>query len=104
MRLQIPQLPAGKDAFSSTLVFKLKQLLTSMTEQVNGVTEGRVSATTNADSGAPTGGTYFQGDWIRNKAPVELGSPGSQYVVLGWVCVASGQPGQWREARVLTGN
>lgn len=53
---------------------------------------------------APTTGTWNQGDKCKNTAPVEAGSVGSKYVVMGWVCVASGSPGTWVQMRNLTGN
>lgn len=73
-------------------------------DQVNSLTEGRISAVTNATTAAPTTGSYKQGDFVRNSTPTEAGSAGSKYVLLGWVCVSSGSPGTWKEARVLTGN
>lgn len=56
-------------------------------QQVNLLAEGRISAAYNAQSAAPTTGQYAVGDFVRNSAPAELGSPGSKYVVLGWLCV-----------------
>jgi len=53
---------------------------------------------------APTSGDWIQGDIILNMSPTELGDAGSKYVVLGWVCIASGTPGTWVEMRCLTGN
>ena len=86
------------------LVRQLDTLYRQIATQVNGVTEGQIAAITNAATAAPTAGDYVQGDQVRNAAPTELGSPGSAYVVLGWVCVDSGNPGTWVEARALTGN
>lgn len=71
--------------------------------QVNNLAEGRIAAVTNATTAAPTSGPNQQGDFVRNSAPVELGSASSKYVILGWVCVASGTPGTWVQCRVLTG-
>jgi hypothetical protein len=73
-------------------------------QQVNALSEGQVSATYNANTAAPTTGTYAQGDFVRNSTPVEAGIIGSKYVVKGWVCVAGGTPGTWVQARSLTGN
>lgn len=77
----------------------------SLATQLNQLSEGQIVASTNAATGAPTGVTisYVQGDFIRNRAPSVLGAPGSQYVVLGWVCTASGAPGTWVECRNSTG-
>lgn len=72
--------------------------------QVNNLTEGRITAVTNATTAAPTDGPHKQGDFVRNSAPTELGSGGSKYVIYGWVCVTSGTPGTWVQSRFLTGN
>jgi len=72
--------------------------------QVNMLSEGRISAANNASTAAPTTGAYARGDFVRNSAPSELGSASSKYVIYGWVCVASGTPGTWRQCRFLTGN
>lgn len=53
---------------------------------------------------APTTGSWSQSDMYRNTTPSEAGSAGSKYVVIGWVCTASGTPGTWLPMRTLTGN
>lgn len=72
--------------------------------QVNNLSEGKLAATYNAHTAAPTTGTYARGDFVRNSQPSELGSVSSKYVILGWICVTSGTPGTFLECRVLTGN
>lgn len=72
--------------------------------QVNLLSEGRMSANYAALTAAPTTGTWAQGDEVRNSEPTELGTGGSKYTVRGWVCVAGGTPGTWLEQRNLTGN
>lgn len=72
--------------------------------QVNGLSEGAISASYNALTAAPTAGTYQQGDFIKNSAPAELGTASSKYVVTGFLCVVSGTPGTWVQTRSLTGN
>jgi len=72
--------------------------------QVNMLSEGRISATNNASTAAPTTGSYAQGDFVRNSAPSELGSSLSKYVISGWLCVSSGTPGTFVQCRFLTGN
>jgi hypothetical protein len=106
MRLQKPQLPnaAAGDKFGADLVFKVKQILSNVVDQVNNLTEGHVAAITNASTAPPTTGTYQQGDFISNKAPTELGSTGSKYVIRGWICTVAGTPGTWLPCRSLTGN
>lgn len=71
--------------------------------QVNRLSEGRMSANYAAMTSAPTGGAWAQGDEVRNSAPTELGTAGSKYTVRGWLCVASGTPGTWVEQRNPTG-
>lgn len=81
-------------------------LLREAEAQVNALAEGQISANYNAHTAAPTGTaqSYAQGDFIRNSEPTEQGTAGSKYVVLGFLCVASGTPGTWVECRCLTGN
>ena len=73
-------------------------------QQVNALSEGRIVASYNALTAAPTSGLFNQGDFVRNSAPAELGSPGSRYIVDGWKCVAGGEPGTFVQCRYLTGN
>ena len=87
-----------------------RSLMTEMVRQVedaiNRISEGRIYQSYNASATAPTGDTvsYQLGDYVKNLTPTELGSGGSMYIVLGFVCIAAGNPGTWREVRVLTGN
>ncbi len=83
---------------------RLTDLHRDIAQQVNGLSEGKVAAHYSARTSVPTTGTHAQGDFIRNSTPTELGSGGSKYVILGWVCVAGGTPGTWVQARALTGN
>lgn len=76
----------------------------SIAAQVNGLSEGRLSASYGALTAAPTQGTWLVGDQVKNSAPSELGSAASKYVVIGWICTASGTPGTWLQMRTLTGN
>jgi hypothetical protein len=69
--------------------------------QVNLLAEGRLSGTYNAQTAAPTTGAYAPGDFVRNSAPSETGSPA--YVVLGWICLDD-SPLTFVDCRVLTGN
>lgn len=98
---QDPRLPT---ATSSTFIPQLTQILRNIAKQLNPLSEGSISAVTNATTAAPTGGTYAQGDRIKNSQPSELGTTGSKYVITGWICTASGTPGTWLPMRTLTGN
>jgi hypothetical protein len=80
--------------------------LEQVEDAVNRLSEGRIYQHYNAASSAPSGSTvaYQIGDEVRNLVPTELGTAGSMYIIKGWICVAAGSPGTWREMRVLTGN
>lgn len=100
------KLPTAKEGVSylQQLVFALSRLWSGMAIQVNNMAEGRIEAAYNALAAPPTTGDFKQGDAIRNVAPVEIGTAGSKYVVTGWICISDGNPGVWRQQRVLTGN
>jgi len=97
-----PRLPV--DESMAGLKRRLYELLRDIAQQVNGVSEGSMVAWHNARDSAPTTGKHGRGDFVYNNAPVELGTPGSRYIVHGWQCVAAGEPGTWVECRFLTGN
>ena len=96
---QEPRLPLD----IGQLTRRLTDIIREICSQVNGLTDGRISAHTTATA-APTTGTYAQGDKLWNSPPSELGTAGSKYVVIGWVCTVSGTPGTWLQMRTLTGN
>src|SRR5512139_3552107 len=81
-----------------------QHILAKIDQQVNQLSDGRVVAVDNAATAAPTTGDCAVGDFVSNKTPTESGSPGSAYVVLGWICTAAGSPGTWLPCRALTGN
>lgn len=104
MRLDpFPRFPADP----SQLIRKLTDLFRDTSKQVNDLTEGRISAVTNAATSVPTTGTWKQGDFVRNSEPVEAGTATSKYVVTGWIRVTSGSGNvagtDWKESRTLTG-
>lgn len=84
----------------------LYDILKKLETLLNAVAEGKIAGTTNAATAAPTGTaqSYQVGDFVKNSNPSELGSAGSKYVLIGWICVTAGSPGTWKEFRVLTGN
>ncbi len=82
----------------------LYDLLKRIAVQLNGISEGAISAHYTAYTAPPTTGRWAQGDFQRNSAPVEAGVALSKYVVLGWICTVGGEPGTWLECRVPTGN
>ena len=98
MRLnQQPRLQQGTD-------YSLTELFRSIAQKVNGLADGSMSEIDNAATGAPTTDQHMQGDYVRNKAPTELGAVGSKYIIFQWTCVVSGTPGTWVQSRFLTGN
>jgi hypothetical protein len=81
---------------------RLYELVRDIVNQVNGLSEGRISACTNAAPAMPVTGVYAPGDFVRNTAPAEAGPVGSKYVVEGWLCTAA--PTNFVQKRFLTGN
>lgn len=104
MRIETdPRLPqVGSIDYDRNFRTRLYDLFRKLAQQINGVTEGQISAVTNATTAAPTSGTYQVGDFVRNSAPSELGSAGSKYIVTGWTCIAT--PNTFVQTRALTGN
>jgi hypothetical protein len=82
----------------------LQRELREHANQVNAISEGRITGHYGALTAAPTTGNYMQGDFVRNSAPTELGAAASKYVVFGWICTVSGTPGTFVQMRYLTGN
>ena len=82
----------------------LERVLREHATLINALAEGRIAATYNALTSQPTGGMWAQGDFVRNRAPTELGTSPNKYVIHGWQCVAGGSPGTWVQCRYLTGN
>lgn len=72
-------------------------------QQVNGLSEGRIAAAYNAQTAAPTTGSYAVGDVVRNSAPVELGTTPNKYVIYGWQCLDD-SPLTFVQMRFFTGN
>ena len=67
---------------AARLPWLLQDTLGRTHQQVNDLAEGRITATHNAYTAAPTTGTYAQGDYIRNSAPAVAGSASSKYVIV----------------------
>lgn len=94
----VPKIP---DVYN---VHAMTELFRQIETQLNGLAENRISSKYNARTSVPTTGAYKRGDFVPNSTPEELGSPGSMYVITGWLSVDSGEPGTFKECRVLTGN
>jgi hypothetical protein len=82
------------------------ELVRQLEDAINKLSEGRIYQTYNATSAEPSGAnvSHQVGDVVRNSLPTELGSAGSKYVLYGWLCLAAGSPGTFRELRIPTGN
>jgi hypothetical protein len=106
MRLEEnPQLPMNPDsAYARELNYTLSRLFRNIAQKTNAIGDGRLNGSDLVAAAVPTTGTYAQGDFIRNSAPVEAGAAASKYVVLGWICTVGGTPGTLLPCRVLTGN
>lgn len=92
------------EQLQAALPAHLLAFLRDTARKVNQIASGAIAGRDNAMTAPPVAGTWAQGDEVRNSAPTELGAAGSRYVVLGWVCIAGGAPGTWREIRTMTGN
>lgn len=104
MRLKEPAFPMAQDASQHDLYRRLTLFFRDVVNQINGTTEGIITATHNAYTAAPTTGSHQQGDMVLNSTPAELGTAGSKYIIHGWRCTVSGAPGTWVQIRTLTGN
>lgn len=100
-----PQFPSSPDsAYARDLNFVLTRVHRNIAQKVNLLADGRIAGSDFVAATVPTTGTFKQGDFIRNSAPVEAGAAASKYVVLGWIVVAGGSPGTLLPVRALTGN
>ena len=84
---------------------QMTELVRQLEDVINRAYEGRIYQRYNATA-APTGATvsWQLGDIVYNTTPTELGTAWSKYIIKGWICIAAGAPGTWREMRILTGN
>lgn len=98
MTMQInPRLPISDD------VHQLKTRLYELFAQYS-IAINKSSMWDTEGTAAPAGGTWAIGQKCKNTAPSELGSATAKYVIIGWICTASGTPGTWLPMRILTGN
>lgn len=93
-----PPLPSGSDLRALTV--QVQTLMRQVAQQVNGLTDGRMSAFTTAMPSVPTTGTWSAGDKVKNSNVAVLGPDGAKYVVDGWLCVVGGEPGTWVELQL----
>ena len=81
-------------------------IVRQLCNQVNSLSEGRLSARYQASTASPSGSavSYARGDIVWDSNTTQQGTAGSKYVRIGWVCTTDGSPGTFQEMRVLTGN
>ena len=84
----------------------MTEMVRQLEDSINRLSSGAIYQNYNATTSTPGGTTvsHSVGDFVKNAIPTELGTAGNMYIVYGWVCIASGTPGTFREARILTGN
>lgn len=76
----------------------------------NTIKVGRLGCNTGticeiASTIAPTVGLFSVGSTVTNQSPKGLRTAaGSEYIIVGWKCVAAGSPGTWLPMRSPTGN
>jgi hypothetical protein len=105
MRLdQQPNIPAEADGMRR----RVSDLIKRTNEQLNGLTEGRMSANHAARTSVPTTGTWAVGDYVHKSNPSEAGTTPNKYIVHGWKRLTNGSANvlntDWFEDRRLTGN
>lgn len=100
---ELPTLPANVTQEVRVLYPALTKFMRETAQKVNQVSSGVYAGFDGQGTAAPTTGTWAQGDFVRNSNPTVQGGGGSQYVVLGFICVAGGTPGTWAQFRGLTG-
>jgi hypothetical protein len=93
---EYPRLPADP----SQLSVKLTELFSKTNLRVNELSQGFLWASWNATALQPASTSGAWGDTVRNSRPIEEGSPGSKYIVVGWIRLET----DWSPMRVLTGN
>jgi hypothetical protein len=87
---------------------RLAEIIRAICQQVNTLSEGRITARYQAQASVPASVAAEVGDVVWNVNPTVVGSvaPGiaASFVNMGWVCtVESPTNATWQEMRVLTG-
>lgn len=87
---------------------KLSDIIRAVCNQVNHLSEGKISARYQAQESVPASVAAEVGDiiWDSNATVRPSVAPGvaSSYVRLGWICTVESPTGAtWQEMRVLTG-
>jgi hypothetical protein len=85
----------------------MREMVRVVEDVLNRLSDGRLyqrKTATSAPSASGDNDAYSVGDQVINSNPTELGAALSKYIIVGWICIADGTPGTWREMRVLTGN
>ena len=96
---QVPRIKTGLMEWVDEWLRAFSANWLRIAQQVNGVSEGRIAPWHTAHTAHPVAGKYDQGDFVRNSAPAVAGVVPCDYIVMGWVCVEGGTPGEWEEVR-----
>ncbi len=104
MRISEPKFGEPREPWAKDLIEKLYRAFREIAGQLNGLSEGRIAQRYTAATASPSAGQYGQGDIVWNKTPTEQGSPGSKYVLIGWVNVSTTSTPSFKEMRCLTGS
>ena len=78
------------------------ELWRTLANQINNLAAGNIEGANDTSSVAPIM-SATQGKFVRNATPIALGATGSQYVIIGWLCVTTGDPATFAECRCATG-
>lgn len=100
-RLPVP------NKFTAELTRELANVFNHYAALLTAVHDGRIDGYLSAatvPSIALASMVFQTGDFVRNDTPVETGTAGSKYVILGWSCISAGTAGQWVQCRCFTGN
>lgn len=81
----------------------MQSIVRQVEQQANKLAEGSITARHGAMTAAPTTGNWVKGDTVDNSNPSVVVDV-VDYVLMGWICTASGAPGTWKERRVLVEN
>lgn len=80
----------------------IQEIVRLFEKQANQHAEGSIVARHGAMTAAPTAGTWIKGDEVDNSSPSVVTTDVADYVIVGWICTASGSPGTWVERRAFT--
>lgn len=106
--MKVNEAPLLPPTVEPALKVALTKMIRELASKLNQLASGAIAGNDNTATSVPTTGTWVQGDFVKNSAPVELGGAGNKYVVQGWTRITSGSGNvlntDWVAVRTLTGN